>query len=372
MDTKRIGFIYFLVLFTLAGYPAHAQITEAPAPPQAVDITADDTRLQLLGQIDQSNPKRPRFGYPGTGLRLRFQGSSLSLHLTSDSDKSALTVVTDHGDPTLQLLQKGDQTLVIARELEQGPHTVEVYKRTETWQGMVTLLGIEVPQEGTLLSLPQLPTRKLMFVGDSVTCGSGVENNFICTSDPAHPASDAYHSYGMELGRRLDAQTHLVCYGGRGLDRDYRGLGIAENVLNAPQFLDLSILADDAANRAPWDSSKWTPDGIVVSLGTNDFNLQKTRPLDGEVFAGDYARFLMTLRSHYPNASIFVTEGAIVTDPFLRRYIQDAVSRTNDARIQWVKANHYPGNGCDGHPTRAQHQQIADDLEPVLRKTLAW
>jgi len=37
-----------------------------------------------------------------------------------------------------------------------------------------------------------------------------------------------------------------------------------------------------------------------------------------------------------------------------------------------VKANHYPGNGCDAHPTYAQHQQIADDLEPILRKTLVW
>jgi lysophospholipase L1-like esterase len=371
MSLRQIICIYFLVLFAWASYPARGQITNA-SPSPTVNITADDPRLQLLGQIDQSDPKRPRLGYPGTGLRLLFQGSSLSLHLSTDSDKSALTVVIDHGDPSLQLLQKGDQTLVLARGPEQGPHTAEVYKRTETWQGIVTLLGIELPQEGTLLSVPPLPTRKLMFVGDSVTCGSGVENNSTCTSDPAHPASDAYHSYGMELGRRLDAQTHLVCYGGRGLDRDYRGLGVADNVLNAPQFLDLSIPSDDAANRAPWDWSKWVPDGIVVSLGTNDFNLQKTTPLDGEAFVGDYARFLMTLRSHYPNASILVTEGAIVTDPFLRRYVQDAVIRTNDARIQWVKAIHYPGNGCDAHPTRAQHQQIADDLEPVLRKTVAW
>jgi lysophospholipase L1-like esterase len=372
MASRHISCIYFLVLFVWAIYLARAQITNAAAPPPTVNIIADDPRLQLLGQIDLGNPKRPRLGYPGTGLRLRFQGSSLSLHLSTDSDKSALTVVIDHGDPALQLLQKGDQTLVLARGLELAPHTAEVYKRTETWQGIVTLLGIELPQEGTLLSASPLPTRKLMFVGDSVTCGSGVENNSTCTSDPEHPASDAYHSYGMELGRRLDAQTHLVCYGGRGLDRDYRGLGVADNVLNAPQFLDLSIPSDDAANRAPWGSSKWVPDGIVVSLGTNDFNLQKTRPLDGETFVGDYARFLVTLRSHYPNAFILVTEGAIVTDPLLRSYVQDAVSRTNDARIQWVKANHYPGNGCDAHPTRAQHQQIADDLEPVLRKTLVW
>src|SRR5208283_3059159 len=265
MSSRQFSCINFLVLFACASYPAHAQITEATAPLPTVNITVDDPRLQLLGQIDQGNPKHPRLGYPGTGLRLRFQGSSLSLHLSTDSDKSALTVVIDHGDPALQLLRKGDQTLVLARGLEQGPHTAEVYKQTETWQGIVTLLGIELPQEGTLLSASPLPIRKLMFVGDSVTCGSGVENNSTCTSDPAHPASNAYHSYGMELGRRLDAQTHLVCYGGRGLDRDYRGFGVAENVLNAPQFLNLSIPADDAANRAPWDSNKWVPDGIVVS-----------------------------------------------------------------------------------------------------------
>ena len=369
---KKIGRISFLLLLAWTGHPARAQKTQVGASPPIVNITADDPRLQFLGQFDQGNPKHPRFAYPGTGLRLRFQGSSLSLHVSADSDKSALTVIIDHGDPELQLLQKDEQTLVIVRGLALGPHTVEVYKRTETWQGIVTLLGIELPPEGALLSAPPLPARKLMFVGDSVTCGSGVENNSTCTSDPAHPASDAYHSYGMELGRRLDAQTHLVCYGGRGLDRDYGGLGVADNVLNAPQFLDLSIPADDPTNRAAWDPSKWIPDGIVVSLGTNDFNLQKTKPLDGGAFVGDYAHFLLTLRSHYPNAFIHVTEGAIVTDPLLRRYVQDAVGRTNDARIQWVKANHYPGNGCDAHPTYAQHQQIADDLEPILRKTLVW
>ncbi len=173
MATRRISCIYFLVLFAWASFPVRAQITHAAALPPTVNIPMDDPRIQLLGQIDQGNPQRPRIAYPGTGLRLRFQGSSLSLHLIADSNKSALTVVIDHGDPALQLLQKGGQTLVLARGLEQGPHTVEVYKRTETWQGIVTLLGIELPQEGTLLSLPPLPTRKLMFVGDSVTCGAG-------------------------------------------------------------------------------------------------------------------------------------------------------------------------------------------------------
>jgi lysophospholipase L1-like esterase len=356
----------------LAGSALLMPAQTAAATPARTIVALDDARLELVGQIDAGNPKRPRLGYPGTGLLLRFQGASLWIDLICDSDRAALTVVIDHGAPTLVLLQKGEQTVSLASGMDAGAHTVEVYKRTETWQGIVTLLDVEFPADGALLTPPPLPARGLMFVGDSVTCGAGVENNATCTSDPKHPANDAYHGFAMELGRRLDAQTHLVCYGGRGVVRDYRGLGIADNVPHAPQFIDLAIASDETASRAPWDYHRWAPDGIFVSLGTNDFSQQKTKPLNGDAFVAEYARLLKTLRAHYPQAMIFVTEGAIVTDPLLRKYVQDAVAATQDARTVWVQATHYPGNGCDGHPTRAQNQKMIDDIEPVLRKALDW
>jgi lysophospholipase L1-like esterase len=356
----------------LAGSALLMPAQTAAATPARTIVALDDARLELVGQIDAGNPKRPRLGYPGTGLLLRFQGASLWIDLICDSDRAALTVVIDHGAPTLVLLQKGEQTVSLASGMDAGAHTVEVYKRTETWQGIVKLLDVEFPADGALLTPPPLPARGLMFVGDSVTCGAGVENNATCTSDPKHPANDAYHGFAMELGRRLDAQTHLVCYGGRGVVRDYRGLGIADNVPNAPQFIDLAIASDETASRAPWDYHRWAPDGIFVSLGTNDFSQQKTKPLNGDAFVAEYARLLKTLRAHYPQAMIFVTEGAIVTDPLLRKYVQDAVAATQDARTVWVQATHYPGNGCDGHPTRAQNQKMIDDIEPVLRKALDW
>jgi len=367
----KIARMVVLAAMLVAGLLA-ASTQNPAAASTSTAIGMDDPRIVLLGQIDIANPRRPRLGYPGTGFVARFQGSSLGLLLSCDSEKAALTVVVDHGAPTLQLLKKGEQRVVVATELTAGPHIVEVYKRTETWQGIVTLAGVDLPADGALLPRTVLPARKLMLIGDSVTCGAGVDNNPTCTESPTHPISDAYHSYGMELGRRLDAQTHLVCYGGRGLDRDYRGLGIADNVLNAPQFLDSSIPSDETANRAAWDFRRWTPDGIVISLGTNDFNLQKTKPLDEETWVGDLARFLKQVRSEYPQAAILVTEGAIVTDPLLRRYVQEAVARATDARIQWVQAEHYPGNGCNAHPDAGQHMHMADDLEPVLRHALGW
>lgn len=361
-----------LLVGVLSGGIVASQAQNAVPTSSATAIGMDDARIVLLGQIDTGNPKSPRLGYPGTRIVVRFKGSSLALFLSCDSEKSALTVVVDHGAPTLQLLQKGEQKIVLASTLNAGRHTVEVYKRTETWQGIVTLRSVELPVDGALLPAAVLPARKLMFIGDSVTCGAGVDNNPTCTESLTHPITDAYHSYGMELGRRLDAQTHLVCYGGRGLDRDYRGLSIVDNVLNAPQFLDLSIASDEVGIRSSWDFRRWTPDGIVISLGTNDFNLQETKPLNEGIWVGDFARFLQTVRSEYPQAAIQVTEGAIVTDPLLRRYIQEAVAYVHDPRIQWVQAEHYPGNGCNPHPDALQHLRMADDLEPMLRRALGW
>ncbi len=349
--------------------------SQASAPAQQVQpaqILPTDDRLQLIGRIDDRNPLNPRMAYPGTEIRLRLRGASIHLLVSSDSDKSALTIVVDHGAPRLQLLKKGSNDLTLAATPAEGDHTFEIIKRTETWQGIVTFESISLADGATLLPPPIRSARKLMFVGDSVTCGAGVNNNATCKPDPESPANDVYNSYGLLLGRRLDAETQLVCYGGRGLVRDYRGLGIADNVLNAPQFLTLAIPSDAPDGRVAWDSSRFQPDAILFSLGTNDFNLQKSKPLDEPRWIEAYAGLLHSARVLYPKAKFLVTEGAIVTDPLLRSMVQKAVAQSADPLVSYVPSQHYPGNGCDGHPTAAQHLQMTDDFEPVFRTQLGW
>jgi lysophospholipase L1-like esterase len=343
--------------------------TELATPPS-------DPRIVLLGRVDRADPAGPRFGYPGTGWAIRFRGSSLTVGVDSNSATSALTLVLDGKQLPPQILKQGSnqfQVVVPATTWDNSKvaHTLQVIKRTETWQGVITFRGLSMGAS-TLLSAPQLPQRRLMFVGDSVTCGTGVNNDATCKNPVTNPSSDAYDSYGILLGRKLDAQVQLVCYGGRGLERDYRGFGVAEGVLNAPQFLDLAVAADDPKQRATWNPASYTPDAIIVSLGTNDFSLEATKPLDGPKYVADYAAFLQRLRAEYPHAVILGTEGAIVTNPLLRQYIQQAVEQVHDPKILWAESHHYPGNGCDGHPSREQHVHMAEDFEIILREQLGW
>jgi lysophospholipase L1-like esterase len=364
MPLCRIGLTVALLLVFVS--TARAQSVTL----QAVPI--NDPHLRLIGRTDDRDPAHPRLAYPATGLEFRFKGIGAALDLTADTPNSALTIVIDHKAPTLAILTSGANTITLADGLDDFAHTVEIYKRTETWQGTLTLDGVTLAAGAALLDLAPLPRRKLMFVGDSVTCGVGIDNNAQCTKDPHLPDINAYESYGMLLGRRLDAETQLVCYGGRGLMRDYRGLTIADNVVNIPDFLALAIPSDKPEGRVPWDASRFQPDAIFMSIGTNDMNLEKTNPLDDTAWIAAYVSFLHKVRSLYPGSLIFVTEGSIVTDPLLARMVQRAAARSLDSRVIYVPSRHYPGNGCNGHPTGIQQRHMADDIEPVLRRGLNW
>jgi lysophospholipase L1-like esterase len=331
-------------------------------------VSPADSRIQFIGRVDARDPANVRMGYPGVTIRFRFTGDFAVVELSSDQDDTYVATVVEGAKPQIHRLAKGaNQITISAADLGPGPHTVEVVKRTETWQGVLTFRGIQMGTGAALAEPLPLPERKLLFIGDSVTCGAGVDNWPACPAE-TNRASNGYDAYGMVLGRRLDAQAELVCYGGRGVVRDYKG----NRGMQAPQFFNYSVVADDEAQRAKWTDGGWTPDAVVISLGTNDWNLQKSAPITEEEFVSDYAGLVRDVRKHYPKAWILLTQGSIVGDPKLSQYVQATVTRVADPRVLWFESRHFAGSACDAHPDKMQHLQIADDLQVKLRELLGW
>ncbi len=346
----------------------------APAPSRHRLVTVSDPLVGVMGRVDRSESDSLRVGYPGVTLRVTFEGPRVAWRASCATSDCRVVVVTDGKPAKVIRLLQGEAEYVLAEGLAPGVHTVDVVQRTETWQGIVTVRGFVFPAEARVLAPAAWPDRRLLFIGDSVTCGEGVDRASLQPGEQSSGA-DAYGSYGMLIARALGAQCHLVCYGGRGLVRDWQGRG---DSLNAPQFFHLALPEETAP--VVWDHREYAPDLVFVSLGTNDFNAELGAPPARQVFVGAYVEFLRVIRATYPRAKVVLTEGAIVKDEshgekrksLLRAYIAEVVEILAAPEVVFIPSTYYPGDLADAHPTGEEHVKMAEDFVPDLARLLGW
>jgi lysophospholipase L1-like esterase len=385
-----------LVIVLMAALTAGSALAQSPRDPTSQGQTSNDLpkaavadlippndpRIAVMGRVDTTNPTRIRIGYPGVTFRLRFEGSSIAMRASTDSANNIFAVIVDGSAPRSVRLASGENEITLADDLSAGEHSIDVVRQTETWLGVATILGFRLAPGAKLLTPNPWPQRRMLFIGDSVTCSEAMDRSPDGKYDPTAAwkkdratSWNAYQSYGMRLGRTFDAQVHLVCYGGRGLLRDYRN---RRDVLNAPQFFDLAV--PDETDAPAWRHSTYIPDVVVISIGTNDFTLGIPTFPDHAEWVATYVRFVYAIRAAYPSAHIVLTDGSLVNDndparpqkTVLNSYLLEIAARVTDRRVHIFTSRHYTGDLSDGHPTAEQHAAMARDLEPAIRAAVGW
>ena len=123
--------------------------------------------VHYVGRVDTSGTTA-RFAWSGTGAVVRFNGTTVSVDLAGGQE---YTVVVDGIVKPKLTATVGKNEL--AKGLAPGEHTVELYRRTEASEGESEIRGFDFGG-GTLLAPPPV-TRRLEFIGDSITCGYGNE-----------------------------------------------------------------------------------------------------------------------------------------------------------------------------------------------------
>ncbi|MDO6421487.1 GDSL-type esterase/lipase family protein [Saccharophagus degradans] len=306
-----------------------------------------------------------RFGYPGVSFTVNVKAKGVIFNASSTSGNNYLDVYIDGQLQRSIKLEKAATDYVVFNHNRAQQHQVKILNRSESWHGLATLHSIRV-QDGKFLAPPAKPRTKLLVIGDSVTCGTGANRKQGCEMDPSW--WDAHNSFGMQLGRALNAETHLVCYGGRGVMRSWNG---EPKDIQAPAFYDLAVPEPWAD--APWDNSKFKADIILVSLGTNDFSMGIP---DQQTFINTYVAFATILLRDHPNATIAITDGAILGHDELNKkgtlqnYLKQVQAAVDSPRLAFIPSNIYAGDSCDAHPTGEQHTQMAQDLQVQLEQLL--
>jgi lysophospholipase L1-like esterase len=345
---------------------AAASSAGAHEPADGHAIRADDARIVRMGRTVAASDGALRFGYAGVTLKLAFEGTRLAM-AASSSGNSVLDVVVDGGQPFVLRLGMSGAPVELVSKAAPGRHTVELVHRTETWLGVPEVRGFVT--DGDFVAATPLPTRKLLVLGDSVTCGADMERTAGDSNDPMW--WNARVSYGMLAARALDAQVQLVCYGGRGLVRSYHG---RSDEFQLPAFygLALPVTVADANYSTAWRQADYHPDLVLVGIGTNDF----TQGIpEHAAYVAAYADFVRTLLRDHPDAQLVLTEGAILTGEkkvTLTAWLKEVVRNSGSARVHYLASQHHPGDERDVHPTTAQHAAMAQELAPRLRALMGW
>ncbi|WP_139168651.1 MULTISPECIES: bifunctional acetylxylan esterase/glucomannan deacetylase AxeC2 [unclassified Duganella] len=325
-------------------------------------IPAADPHVARMGRTQTLADGGVRFSYPGVSFQVSFEGTRLIATMQASGKQSYVDVIVD-GEARKLRLDEGRQTQVLAAGLARGLHTAQIVNRSETWQGNAALLDLDT--DGAWHAAPTLPDRKLLLLGDSVTCGAAIDR--VPGEENGAASANPRASYGMLMAQQLKAQVQLVCYGGRGLVRTWEG---KTKELNLADYYGMALPTQPVA--VPWDQRDYRPDAILVAIGTNDMT---TGIPEREQYVTAYVSLVNTLLQDHPQAQIMLTEGGILTgekQAVLTAYISETIRRVGDSRVHAIASKGYPGDAANGHPTGAQNISIVNDLLPQVRKVMRW
>jgi hypothetical protein len=333
------------------------------------DGAADGVRpsVRFVGRVDMSDSLGPRMAWPGTKVIARFDGTGASVTL-SQMDGFArgptfFNLVVDGvvADTPLEIAAS-HRTSVLAHDLAPGAHTIELEKRTEANLGTVRFEGFTFTGGAGLLAPPPAHTRLIEFLGDSAIDGYGIlGNRAACPATDPPETNDSRHSFAFATAEALDAEMMLTAYSGK-------GILVNELPSDTDVFPKLwpRTLPEDAASS--WSFSV-LPDAVVVALGGVDMEGHAAAPPG---FAAAYDAFVGTLRSHYPNAYLWLTvwsqvkDAPVATRTALTNVLTNIVSTRSAAGDARVFVYVFPEarfdideTGCEAHANAAHEKAMA-------------
>lgn len=338
-------------------------------------VKVTNPNISIMGRHAQDHQGKVTIGYPGVTINLRMNAKKISLFAQSNKETYFDVFLDGAFFHTIKIPTSATK-IPLYEALTAAPHQLSLVNRAETWQGITQIMGFEI-REGELLTADDLPARKILVIGDSITCGEGagrpntVELTSQCEKNPLWWR--ASNTYGMQLGELLDAQVQLVCYGGRGLVRSWNG---RTDELTIPQVYGLSVPTEDTQSH--WDQAQFEADLIISMIGTNDFSSSAGPPPKKRAFTTAYLDFVSTLTKDHPQAHIILTDGPIVNDrdrplkSTLLDYLYSTQAKAKNHRVHVIPSRPYSEDNCDMHPPGAFHLQMAKDLEPLVKNILDW
>ena len=374
---KRTIFALFLTLATLG---ASAIVT---VPLKGTVVKPTDQHIQYTGRISFTHPDRPAWNFPGVQIIAAFEGTSLRMIAKPRSGYFMAQI--DEAEPfKVAFRGERDSVVTLATALPDGRHLVRLMYVIEGYEFFPEFWGFVLDEGRQLVDAPALPSRKIEFIGNSITCGYGNEG-LKKEEGFDYATENHYYSYASIVTRNLQAQHWVVARSGIGAYRNYAGPKTGNPESHMPVQYEYTGYAwkpelrqEATFLQEKWDFSRYQPDVVCINLGTNDLS---TPNYDLSLLKQGYQKLLKMVRQHNPKAKIVFLTGSMLYNQELQiaKQLLDEVTteahKAGDKEVYRfdmapINGNEYYGN--DWHPNIYQDEKMANELTPYLRKLMNW
>ena len=341
-------------------------------------IPASDSRVVYVGRT-QVEGTAVSFDWTATYFRIAFSGKSLTMRV-SDTKKNYYNVWIDSptsAEPHRIIAVSGSDTVIelvdptYLAKSRRAVHEVIVQKRTEGEQGTTTIHEFAA-SKGTFVPAMGLKERQLEFIGDSYTCGYGIDAP--SRKDRFSPETEnASRSYAAIVSRYFGADYVAIAHSGMGIARNYnskfKGWWMPDRYL---QTFD-----EDSTQANRWDATKseFHPAMTVVYLGANDFSTSLAPSYND--FRQHYYRLFGYIKANYGEDHPILCV-ATKTHEYLFNYVRDLVNNCGLENVHYLgycPAQHLHTDedlGADVHPNYNGQKKKAYSIIPYIATITGW
>lgn len=359
---------FVLILLSLFSFHSHA----GTLPLKGNVVKPSHSHILYIGRVSMKDANVARFNFPGTQIIAAFEGTSLKMIARPES--GYFMVQIDNAEAfKVGFNAKKDSVVTLATALADGRHVVRMMYVIEGLFRQPEFHGFILDDGCTLLPPPVLPERKIEFIGNSITCGYGVES--VTKEDPFEDETENhYYTYATLTAQALNAQHTAIARSGIGVYRNYDGPKTG-NKDNMPWQYGYTLFNQ---HNETWDFSRYQPQLVCINLGTNDLS---TNNFDIKLYEKAYRGFLHTVRGHYPHSKIVLLTGPMLgeKEASQQRKVLDSIRKdfnaTGDNEIYRFDFTFQTGDlfyGASWHPSYWQHQKMAGELVAFLRPLMNW
>lgn len=352
-----------------------------------MNFLADESKVRVLGRTIMKDGIR-YLNYSASAIEFEFIGKRVEADIITFGDlgedrfKAWLAVMVNDEFYKKFCLDKKEDRYLLYEGKNATKIKIKLIKLSEASFAKAGIKSIYIDSlEGPVK--PKEKSRKFEFIGDSITCGYGIEGK-VNEGEFTTEEENVLKSYGVKTADYFDADYNLISFSSKGVitswvDKDVEDKPITDWLMpTVYKYTDLGISMDLKIEEPEiWDSKRYEADVVVINLGTNDASYTRDIKDRIEYFGKEYYRFINYIREHNKKASIICTMGIMGQElcPEIEKQVKKFNEDKEDNNVYFMAfdvQNRKDGIGTDYHPSAKSHEKMADKLISYLKDIKGW